>query len=251
MGKVYKVIIAILSIIFVGSIVCIALIFFSYSSASKDYEEISSGYFNESKIQESLIYPHKLVDWEGLKEQNSDTIAWLYIPDTSINYPVVQTTDNSHYIKTNFNGETNWIVSPGALFLNCDANSDFSSQNNVIFGHNMQDGSMFHELESYTDESFAKSHSSFYLLTPNASYILTPVALDYISYTDVDLVSDTIGSSSDFKSFLNDRISSSLIDFSFDENTINNAERVVCLCTCDNSNDTKRYLLVCTVKQLG
>lgn len=93
------------------------------------------------------------VDFQKLLEINPDTIAWIRFPDepSQINYPVVQGTDNSKYLKKTFSSNENTL---GAIFLNVDNQKDFSDKNSVIYGHRMRDGSMFRHLQDYDTLEF-------------------------------------------------------------------------------------------------
>ena len=77
--------------------------------------------------------------------------AGYYIPGTTINLPIVHTDDDAHYLKTDFYGETNWAVSFGAIFLSAENAADFSDANNIVYGHHMNDGSMFSPIADFED----------------------------------------------------------------------------------------------------
>lgn len=80
------------------------------------------------------------VDFDTLKEANEDVIGWLYCEDTPINYPVLQSDDNSYYLRRLVNGE--WNVA-GSLFMDYRNNLSNNDWNTVIYGHNMKNDSMF------------------------------------------------------------------------------------------------------------
>lgn len=107
------------------------------------------------------------VDWDMLRQTNSEVVAWLYCPDTVINYPVVQTTDNEKYLTVNFSGNYN---AGGALFADYNSVIGIRSSHLIIYGHNMKDSSMFGTLQKFADEAYVKEHPVFYLLTPEQDY---------------------------------------------------------------------------------
>lgn len=89
---------------------------------------------------EKPFEPSYIIDFENLKETNSDTVAWIKIENTEIEYPIVQTEDNSYYLEHDFNKTENiagWIF---ADWANDMKNLDL---NTVLYGHNQRDGSMF------------------------------------------------------------------------------------------------------------
>lgn len=89
-----------------------------------------------------------------LYEQNKDFLGWLCIPDTEINYPVMHTPYNPQkYLRKNFYGE--YSIS-GVPFLDGRCNAD--SDNLIIYGHNMKNGTMFGTLKQYTDKGYLSEH---------------------------------------------------------------------------------------------
>ncbi len=109
-----------------------------------------------------------LVDWQALKGKNADIVAWLYVPDCSISYPVVQTTDNATYLDYNVNGEYDEM---GSIFMDFENASDFSDFNTLIYGHSvMGTGGMFTDLNKYEDKAFFDGHKEIYIFTPNGNY---------------------------------------------------------------------------------
>ena len=75
------------------------------------------------------------VDFERLQEENKDIIAWLYCPDTEINYPVVQSKDNEYYLRRLLDGT--WNIA-GTLFMDYRNAADCSDLHTIIYGHNMK-----------------------------------------------------------------------------------------------------------------
>ncbi|OIJ14894.1 SrtB family sortase [Anaerobacillus arseniciselenatis] len=92
-----------------------------------------------------------MASFHPLLEKNEDTVGWIRIDNTVVDYPVVQGNDNEFYLNYTFNKEKN---KSGALFMDFRNSIDFLDQNTIIYGHNMMDGSMFGELKKYRNESF-------------------------------------------------------------------------------------------------
>ena len=91
----------------------------------------------------------------ALYEQNNDFVGWIYIDGTNINYPVMQTPDNpDYYLKHSF--EKTWS-DYGVPYLD-EACVIGQSNNLVIYGHHMSNGSMFCDLELYSDQAFCMDH---------------------------------------------------------------------------------------------
>lgn len=101
------------------------------------------------------------IDFDALKAVNPDTVGWIKIEGTTIDYPVVQTDNNEKYLYTTFEGEeSQW----GAVFLDYTYNFNRvpKAQNSVLYGHshNIQKSSTFGDLHSYLDENFFKAHQT-------------------------------------------------------------------------------------------
>ena len=92
---------------------------------------------------------------EKLQEENSDIVGWLEIEGTSINYPVLQGTDNEYYMTHNYKKQKS---KNGSIFLTKDYDWSIPSSNLLIYGHNLNTGTMFQELLKYAKEDFYKEH---------------------------------------------------------------------------------------------
>lgn len=94
--------------------------------------------------------------YASLYQENHSFVGWLTVPDTNINYPVMQTPeDEEYYIHRDFYGD---YSSAGTLFADTESNIKLPSDNILIYGHNMKSGKMFHDLLEYEDETFYKNH---------------------------------------------------------------------------------------------
>lgn len=91
----------------------------------------------------------------SLYAKNNDTIGWIQIGDTKIDYPVMQSvTDSDFYLKHNFNKEK---TSYGSIYIDSGCRIGYS-KNYIIYGHHMKDGSMFAKINDYQDEDFYLNH---------------------------------------------------------------------------------------------
>lgn len=107
-------------------------------------------------------------DWEALKKINPDIIGWIYIPDTNINYPVVQKKGNNSYY-LNVNAMLGYDEM-GAIFLDAFTDPEFKAQNSIIYGHSVIGGGMFTDIKKFGLADFFKNHPYYYLLTPEKNY---------------------------------------------------------------------------------
>ena len=135
-------------------------IYLNYKKIDDDYDELANTYTSvkdEKKEEQNYLQ----IDWATLKERNNDVKAWIQIPDTNVNYPVLQGETNDTYIHSDIDHQK---LSAGSIFVDCRNEKPFEDFNTVIYGHNMKNGSMFNNIKSYTDQSlclylFTRWHS--------------------------------------------------------------------------------------------
>lgn len=148
----------------------------SEKNAQDKFESLSENstentQINEKESQEDIFTqlgienPGKILDWEYLWEQNEDIYAWIYIPDTNIDYPILQhETDNSYYLNYNLDGSKGY---PGCIYTENINAKDFSDYNTLIYGHNMKNGTMFNHLHKFEDESFFNENRYVFIYMPD------------------------------------------------------------------------------------
>lgn len=118
------------------------------------------------------------IDWMALKESCPNVIGWLYCPDTKLNYPIVQGPDNDFYL-THFADDT--YDRHGAVFVDWRNGSDFTDANTLVYGHNMNDGTMFNLLLNWDNADYFAAHPVLFLLTESKNYT---VALHNVCVVD-------------------------------------------------------------------
>lgn len=163
-NKVKNIITILLIIIF---LICIRYLFLHFFKLNKEKKEIDQ-LLDSIEIDEKILQnadqniTERMLKLQKLQEQNSDIIAWIEIEGTNINYPVMQCEDNNFYMNHDYKKEAS---EPGSIFL--DANYDWSipSSNLLMYGHNMKNGSMFHNLLNYKNESYYKEHPTIRFTT--------------------------------------------------------------------------------------
>jgi len=113
------------------------------------------------------------VDFDKLKAENGDVVGWIYLPDSRIDYPVVQGEDNDYYLHRDIDGS---YIYDGSIFVDSTVDEPFRDFNTVIYGHRMMSGAMFAGLKYFDDYDYMKEHGIFQIETPDASYDLHVVA---------------------------------------------------------------------------
>ncbi len=186
--------------------------------------------------EEDSSSPYLQVDFEGLKKENPDVVAWIEVPALQISYPVVQGTDNSYYLHHMFTGESS---KSGSIFVDYHNHADFTDSNTIIYGHNMKDKTMFGTLDSYRDESLYQKDPYFYIYIPD--YVLKyQIVSCYAGRTESIAYTYGFPEPKDFQEFLNKILSCAGYDTGVEVMT---TDKIVTLSTCVNSNRDYRYLV--------
>ena len=103
------------------------------------------------------------VDFKEMREQNPDVYSWIYIRDTQISLPVLQSSvDDNFYLNHDWQKDD---VFAGAIYSQSKNKRDYSDRVTVLYGHNMANGSMFANLFYFMDDDFFDSHRYFYVFT--------------------------------------------------------------------------------------
>ena len=179
------------------------------------------------------------VDFSVLKQENEDIVGWLYLEDSPINYPVVQSYDNDYYLRRLVNGEYNIA---GSLFMDYRNDSNLEDNNTIIYGHNMKNNTMFGSLQEYKNQNYYDNHKVMYYFTPEKNYIIEL----FTGYT-ISVESDIYDLSIIDSSKLEELISKS----DFESNTkVTEEDKIITLSTCAYEYDGARYVVMGVLKEI-
>lgn len=220
-------------------VIFVSFLCFIYSSLDI-YRWVNNVYKSnhiKSKLNKKVSFNNKkvVIDFKSLKKENPDTVGYLIVKNTKINYVVVKSSDNSYYLSHSFNKTKN--IS-GWVFMDYRNKLDETDKNIIIYGHNMKDGSMFGELrKTLTNEWLDdKKNHEIVFITEKREYkyrvfsVYTTVKEDYYLNTEFD---------DEFLSFKKELLSRSIYDFKTNISTSNN---ILTLSTCSGNGD-KRVVL--------
>ena len=186
------------------------------------------------------------VDLAACKTQNSDFVAWLKIPGTKINYPVVWTDRVDYYLTHTFSGKESKI---GTLFSLGKTDYTAPGRNIAVYGHHIttSGGNMFQPLMSYKKKSYYETHKTVYFDTLYDLGEYAVFAVLNIKSTDWDASAATFKSSQDFMAFVNRAKAKSLYDTGIE---VNENDHILTLITCDRDyHNPDGRLIVMAVKQ--
>ena len=118
----------------------------------------NTGSKDNSSTYDSQNLPN--INLSKVREINKDVVGWLYVPNTNINYPILKGTSNDSYIKTDIYKRKS---SAGSIFMDYQNDSKFYDKNTIIYGHNMKNKSMFHNLRYFLNKSFRQKNLNIYI----------------------------------------------------------------------------------------
>lgn len=187
---------------------------------------------------EPVYYP--VVDFESLTEVNDDVIGWIYIPDTNVNYPIVQGTDNRHYVSTMADGSSN---AAGSIFMDYRNAPEFTDRHTVIYGHNMRNGSMFANIVDYKKSGYLEAHPIGMIMTPAGNFRLEVIG-GYVADLSDSAWQLEFAGEDDFSAWLEETLSRTgdVLGVRPD-----GTDRIVTLSTCSYEFSGARYVLVCRI----
>lgn len=177
------------------------------------------------------------VDFEALRSRNSDVVGWIYGPDTMINYPIVQGTDNEYYLTHMFDGEKNKC---GSIFMDSLNEEDFSNANTILHGHHMRNGSMFASLMKYESQSYYDSHPVLWLVTPEKSYQVD-IFTGFVTSTNSEVWQLEFATKEEYQSWLDRMADNAVFESEVKPQT---DDRILTLATCSYEYDDARFVVM-------
>ena len=177
--KIRKVILVISVCVFVFSAFQLGKIFYDYYMIEKETNDIVDTYVEEPQDDKDPL--HRVIHFKELQKNNSDVIGWLYIPDTKIDEPILKGKDNDSYLYTDIYKKSN---KAGAIFIDN--------------GHNMKNGSRFHDLRYFVENDYFQEHSLIYIYLPDGTVNI----YDAFASTIIDANSDLYAKGINYKKYI-------------------------------------------------
>ena len=226
---------AVIFLIGICALVVYISLFFFGNDPKPQVEEPSSS------VSSQVELPDNPIDFATLKEKNTDIYAWIKIPGTSVDYPILQSDDEpeDYYLNHDEEGKYKFAGSIYTQKLNSKA---FTDPNTLIYGHNMNNGSMFASLHKFRNKEFFDNNKYMYIYTPGhiltyeiyAAYRFDNRHILYAyDFTDKEVFAEYIEMTKNPKSaIVNVR----------EETNVTENDRIVTLSTCITSDDY-RYMV--------
>lgn len=260
----YYVLLTFFSLVFIGSAIYVGTYVYNSRKSQSEYDDLRKQLENIRATiaaqpqqptipgprptdpqtgQTEPIEPQMLPDYAQIYALNSDLVGWITIPGTKVDYPVMQTpAQKDYYLKHNFNKMgSDW----GAIYAREECDVFAPSDNVILYGHHMKDGSMFAGLDSYKQESFWREHQTFTFdtLYERHTYQIiavfkTTASLDkgfpYHQFNDA-------ANQQEFDDFVATVKSMAFYDTGL---TAEYGDKLLCLSTCEYSQDNGRFVVV-------
>ena len=189
---------------------------------------------------ESAVGEQAMVDLSAYLAQNPDFVAWLRIPGTNVDYPVVQTDNPDYYLNHTFSGKSSVV---GTLFSLADADYAAPGRNIAIYGHHLRSSGekMFTSLMRYKNPDFYEENQTIVLDSLYRHSEYTIFAVVNMKVGDWEPSRTTFSGDAAFMAFVNRAKSESLYDTGVEVGADNH---ILTLITCDRSYAGKEGRLV-------
>lgn len=172
------------------------------------------------------------VDLNELKQTNPDTIGWLEMPGTNINYPVVQTSDNDYYLTHTFYKNP---ANSGWIYMDYRNDPNGNNKNTIIYGHGRLNKTMFGSLTNAVTESwFNNSDNGVIRFTTETETTLWQIFSSYIIPTTNDYIQTNFTNDVEYEAFLEMLKNRSKFDYGI---TLNASDKIITLSSCANNDD--------------
>lgn len=182
--------------------------------------------------------PDIAVDFDGLIWVNTDIVGWIYIPNTTISYPVLRGDNNQEYLDTTYNGGYSGI---GSIFMDYRIEGDFTDKNTIVYGHNVSSGTMFGSLKSYREQSYAEEHPYIFILT-DEGYLRYQVCYAVVTTADSYIYDYEFAEGTDaYATHLANLSADALYDLDIQ---VTEDDNIITLSTCTGVTQNQRFIVV-------
>ncbi len=199
---------------------------------------------DESGTQFEDPRPVNPIDFSTLLEENPDIYAWIRVPGTDVDYPILQSSvdNDDFYLRRDWKKNYNRA---GSIYTQRKNNKDFSDPNTLIYGHNWHDGSMFSSLLKFENEEFFEKNRYVYIYLPGR--MLTYEVYAAYLYDDRHiLLSFDFSDEKIYEKYLADSLNPITMIKNIREGiNLSTRDKIITLSTCPHSNisEPKRYLI--------
>lgn len=196
-----------------------------------------------TEISSDSLFPE--VDWAYWQAINPDVIGWVTVPDTGVDYPIVQAPADDPEYYLHHDVYKNWSIY-GVPYLDaaCKDIGLLSSRNAVVFGHHMNDGSMFAAFADYSDPAFASDHAVILVQTPDAKQVYSTRLVEIVNGAELAKRTD-FKDEADYRAWYDEQVSDAVVALDAEIKP----QTVMTFCTCSyNYSSNERTLVIASAQ---
>ena len=241
--KLFNVVMRIIELIFLILLVYSSINIFKWYNNNKENKQIINEIAESVTINQETNEEKKYkINFEELKQKNSDTVAWLKVENTNIEFPIVQANNNSYYLTHNFDKEYNVA---GWIFADYKNKLDGTDRNIVVYGHNMRNNSMFGSLKDVITEEWYNNEENKYITFVTENDYQTYQVFSVYQIKTEDYYIKTEFKSNEFTEFIDTITKRSKKYFGIN---VSKEDTILTLSTCANNNKYRVVLHSVRVK---
>lgn len=183
------------------------------------------------------------IDWVSLQEeQNNDIYAYVMVPGTAIDYPVLQHPEEmDYYLEHNLDGSKG---RPGCIYTQRMNSKDWSDRNTVLYGHNMSAGTMFAGLHDFEDDAFFEENRYIHIYSEDGRILVYEIFAAYAFNDSHILLTYDFYTEEGYRQYLDTVRESAEENGHFRQETeLSTEDKIITLSTCVRGNSSQRYLV--------
>ncbi len=250
-GAVWTIVLVVAVVLIIVSLVELIPVLLDYNKSEQNYRDLVEQYTEDAPEEDPDStggdegtgeegWASAAIDFDALKQINPDVIGWIRFDDTdavAIDYPILHADDNETYLRTDLYGESH---TAGSIFLEAANDPDFSDCYNIIYGHNMRNGTMFGTLKQYRrDEDFYSANQYFTIYTESAIYRYRIFAYEVVP-DDSKIYTAGYAPDEEYQDLIDLMLSISIRDTGI---TPDITDKIVTLSTCTSAAEDERFVV--------
>lgn len=237
-----KLLLLVCACVFVYSAYQLLGIYLEYNEIEKQTESLIVDYVEEPEDNTDETQKEdplkRVIKFDELLKINNDVVGWIYIPDTNIDEPLLKGANNDTYLHKNINKKKSYA---GLIFVDESNNGDLLDSNTIIHGHNMKNGSRFHNLRYFVKKDYYQSHPFIYIYLPDGSVNV----YELYASDKVSAYSSLYDTNVDYLSY----VKSAQKNANQKTNVSDEPSPLIMLSTCYDSGSEDRYVVFARLKE--
>lgn len=178
-------------------------------------------------------YSIKDINIKDLQKRNSDTVSWIIVEGTTINYPIVQTDNNDYYLSHSFDKSYTYN---GWTFLDYRNDSDMNDQNTIFYGHNLLNGTAFGSIKKIFENP---NNNKIMIITSSGKKYTYQIFSGYTIEPEIYYLQTNFSNTESYRTFLETLSNRNTINI---DNSVDVNDKIITLSTCTDDNNGRRVL---------